>query len=87
MNTLNYQEINKKINLLPKNLLQEVNDYIDFLTYKNTEKDWANYLTEKQKELIEQGKRDIENNNMVSQDVAKERIKKFLYKNKVCKVL
>jgi hypothetical protein len=87
MNTLNYQEINKKINLLPENLLQEVNDYIDFLTYKNTEKDWANYLTEKQKVLIEQGKRDIENNNMVSQDVAKERIKKFLYKHKVCKIL
>jgi hypothetical protein len=33
---------------------------------------WANHLTEKQKELIEQGKRDIENNNMVSQDVAEE---------------
>jgi hypothetical protein len=81
MNTLNYQEINKKINLLPKNLLQEVNDYIDFLTYKNNQKDWANHLTEKQKELIEQGKRDIENNNMVSQDVAKERIKNYL-KNK-----
>jgi hypothetical protein len=75
MATINASQLNQKIKLLPANLLQEVNDYIEYLTFKSSQKDWANDLTNEQISLIEKGKKDIEENRLVSHKEARERIK------------
>ncbi|MEP7094754.1 MAG: DUF2281 domain-containing protein [Flavobacterium sp.] len=81
MGTITPSKLNQKIKLLPANLLQEVNDYIEFLAFKSSHTDWADQLTEKQISLIEKGKKDIKENKVVSHKEAKERIKNYI-KNK-----
>jgi phosphoserine aminotransferase len=78
MATINASQLNQKIKLLPANLLQEVNDYIEYLTFKSSQKDWANDLTNEQISLIEKGKKDIEENRLVSHKEARERIKNYI---------
>jgi hypothetical protein len=79
MNPITPLEVNKKINSLPATLLQEVDKYIDFLTYKYS--DWAEQLSEQQIQLIEKGTKDIEENRLIPHKEAKERIKDYI-KNK-----
>lgn len=79
MNPITPLEVNKKINLLPATLLQEVDKYIDFLTYKYS--DWAEQLSEQQIQFIEKGKKDIEEDRLIPHKEAKERIKNYI-KNK-----
>jgi hypothetical protein len=79
MNTITPLQINKKINLLPVTLLEEVDKYIDFLNFKYT--DWGQQLSENQIALIEKGKKDIDENRIMSHNEAKERIKNHI-KNK-----
>lgn len=76
MKTVTPLEVTKKINALPASLLQEVDKYIDFLTYKYA--DWAEQLSEEQVQLIEKGIKDIEENNLISHKEAKERIKNYI---------
>jgi phosphoserine aminotransferase len=78
MATINASQLNQKIKLLPANLLQEVNDYIEYLTFKSSQKDWANDLAKEQISLIEKGKKDIEENRLVSHKEARERIKNYI---------
>ena len=80
MSTITASQINKKIKSLPANLLEELDKYIDFLTFKS-QPDWADQLTEQQISLIEKGKKDIEENKVISHKEAKERIKSYI-KNK-----
>ena len=49
MKSITTSEINQKINALPMNLLEEVNNFIDFLTNKS--KDWADDLSVTEKNL------------------------------------
>jgi hypothetical protein len=79
MKTITPLQVNKKINSLPASLLQEVDKYIDFLTYKYS--DWAEQLSEQQIQLIEKGVKDIEENRLIPHKEAKERIKNYI-KNK-----
>jgi hypothetical protein len=79
MNTITPLQINKKINLLPVTLLQEVDKYIDFLNFKYA--DWGQQLSENQITLIEKGTKDIEENRVISHKEAKEKIKNYI-KNK-----
>jgi hypothetical protein len=79
MKTITSIQVNKKINSLPPSLLQEVDKYIDFLTYKYS--DWAEQLSEQQIQLIEKGIKDIEENRLIPHKEAKERIKNYI-KNK-----
>lgn len=81
MSSINASQLNQKIKLLPPNLLQEVNDYIEFLTFKSSKKDWEEQLSEQQISLIEKGKKDIEQNRVMSHIEAKEKIKNYI-KNK-----
>ena len=78
MKTISASQLNQKINQLPVNLLQEVNDYIEYLAYKSSKKDWADALTEVQISLIEKGKRDIEENRVVSHKEARKRIDSYI---------
>lgn len=81
MNTIIVSQINKKIKLLPVNLLQEVDAYIDTLCQKTNNKDWSETLTENQLSLIEKGKIDIEQGKVYSHKEAKQKIKEYI-KNK-----
>jgi hypothetical protein len=75
MNTVTTLQVTRKINALPASLLQEVDQYIDFLNYKYS--DWAEQLSEDQIRLIEKGTKDIEENRLIPHKEAKERIKEY----------
>jgi hypothetical protein len=81
MNTITVSQVNQKIKSLPITLLEEVDKYIDFLKYKYSQSDWAEKLSEQQIQLIEKGKKDIEENRVMSHKEAKEKIKNHI-KNK-----
>ncbi len=82
MSKINAFELSQKISLLPVHLLQEVNDYIEFLTFKSSQKDWADNLTNNQKTLIEKGKNDIEENKVITHKGARKLINKYINKTK-----
>ena len=72
------KDLEKNLKTLPKELLGNVNDYIDFLKEKYLDKDWANKLSESQKKSIEKGISDIENGNIISHEEAKQKIRNYL---------
>ena len=72
------KDLEKNLKTLPKELLGNVNDYIDFLKEKYLDKDWANQLSDSQKESIKKGISDIENGNIISHEEAKQKIRNFL---------
>jgi hypothetical protein len=74
-------QISQKIDSLPVSLLVEIDKYIDFLKYKYSQSDWAENLSEQQMQLVEKGKKDIEENRVMSHKEAKEKIKNHI-KNK-----
>ena len=52
MNATTIEQVNSKLKQLPESLLEEVERYIDFLTYKhNQETEFK--LTEEQKEILD----------------------------------
>jgi hypothetical protein len=78
MASINASQLNQKINQLPDNLLQEVNDFIEYLAFKSSQKDWANDLSKEQILLIENGKKDIKKNKVVSHKEARKRIENYI---------
>ena len=76
MNSVNANDVNKKINALPLKLLKEVDNYIDFLNYKYAY--FSAELSEKEISLIEKGKDDIEQNRLIPHEEAKEKIKNYI---------
>ena len=72
------KDLEKNLKTLPKELLGNVNDYIDFLKEKYLDKDWANQLSDSQKESIKKGISDIENGNIISHEGAKQKIRNYL---------
>ena len=76
MNSVNANDVNKKINALPVTLLQEVDNYIDFLNYKYA--DFSAEFSEKEISLIEKSKDDIEQNRLIPHKEAKEKIKNYI---------
>lgn len=79
---ISIKEIEKNLKSLPKEFLGQVNDYIDFLKSKYSEskfeKDWADNLTDFQKDSIQKGINDIENEKTYSHEEAKQKIKQYL---------
>lgn len=72
------KDLERNLKTLPKELLGSVNDYIDFLKEKYLDKDWANQLSDSQKESIKKGISDIENGNIISHEEAKQKIRNYL---------
>ena len=72
------KDLENNLKTLPKELLGNVNDYIDFLKEKYLTRDWANQLSEIQKKSIEKGILDIENENIISHEEAKQKIRNYL---------
>jgi len=75
------KDLENDLKSLPTELLQQVSDYVAFLKMKykgQINEDWADYLSEKQKESISKGLEDIDNGKVYSHEEAKERIKNYL---------
>ena len=72
------KDLENNLKTLPKELLGNVNDYIDFLKEKYLDKDWANQLSDSQKESIKKGISNIENGNVISHEEAKQKIRNYL---------
>ena len=79
---ISIKEIEKNLKSLPKEVLVQVNDYIEFLKSKysetKVETDWADNLTDSQRQLIERGIDDINNERTYSHEEAKLKIKQYL---------
>ena len=82
MSSATISKISQKIKSLPENLLQEVDQYIDFLKYKNDQTDWSESVSEDELSLIKKGKKDIEEGRVYSHKEAKQKIADYI-KNKV----
>ena len=78
MNTPIASIINQKIKTLPENLLQEVDNYIDFLKFKSLNSDWSEQLSQSQIALVEKGKKDIEEGRVFPHNDAKQKIKEYI---------
>ncbi|GGG61364.1 hypothetical protein [Epilithonimonas arachidiradicis] len=75
------KDLENDLKSLPTELLQQVSDYVAFLKMKYTgqvNEDWADYLSESQKESISKGLEDIDNGKVYSHEEAKERIRNYL---------
>ena len=78
MATITTSQITQKIKLLPKSLLEEVNDYIEFLAFNSSQKDWAANLSEEQIALVKKGKKDIEQGKVISHTQARDQIENYI---------
>ena len=78
MKGITVSQVNKKIESLPQNLLQEVDQFIDYLTNRSTQTDWSEALSESQLGLIGKGKKDIEEGRVISHKEAKQKINEYI---------
>lgn len=75
------KEINKNLESLPKELFEQVNDYIDFLKSnygKIHSEDWAENLLDHQIESVKKGLEDIEKRRILNHDMAINRIHDYI---------
>ncbi|MFV0141154.1 MULTISPECIES: hypothetical protein [Empedobacter] len=71
MNATTIEQVNSKLKQLPESLLEEVEPYIDFLTYKhNQEAEFE--LSDKQKEILDNRLNEPKENFLNAKDVLKE---------------
>ncbi len=69
MPTINSFDVNQKINALPIALLEDVNKYIDFLNFTNSNK--FEIFSESHIDLIKKGKKDIDEGRLIPHKEAK----------------
>lgn len=76
MNATTIEQVNLKLKQLPESLLEEVERYIDFLTYKhNQEAEFE--LNDKQKEILDDRLNEPKEIFLNAKDVLKELHKKY----------
>ena len=72
-------KLSQKIKLLPDDLIQEVDKFVDYLKYKSEhDDDWSVDLTDNQKQSIKDGSEDISNGKTYSHAEAKQIIRKHI---------
>ncbi|MDQ1163295.1 RNA polymerase-binding transcription factor DksA [Chryseobacterium sp. SORGH_AS 447] len=79
------KEINKNLESLPKELFEQVNDYIDFLKSKYGKvhsEDWAENLFDHQIESVKQGLEDVKKGRTLNHDTAINRIQDYINSKK-----
>ena len=76
MNATTIEQVNSKLKQLPESLLDEVERYIDFLTYKlNQETEFE--LSAEQKEILDNRLNEPKENFLNARDVLKELHRKY----------
>ena len=76
MNTITSFDVNQKINALPIALLEDIDKFIDFLNFKDAAK--SELFSENQINLIQKGKKDLEEGRLIPHKEAKEQIKNYI---------
>lgn len=79
------KDLENNIRTLPENFYEEVNDFIDFLKTKYTKtnsQDWAENLSEIQRESINKGLDDIQSGRTIDQESAQKTIKDYINSKK-----
>jgi DNA replication initiation complex subunit (GINS family) len=79
------KEINKNLESLPKELFEQVNDYIDFLKSKYGKihaEDWAEDLSDHQMESLKQGLEDIGKGRTLNHSTAVKGIQDYINSKK-----
>lgn len=71
-------KLSQKIKLLPDDLIQEVDKFVDYLKYKSEHDDWSVDLTDNQKQSIQKGSEDISNGKTYSHTEAKQIIREHI---------
>lgn len=78
METVTASKLSQKIKLLPDNLLQEVDKFVDYLNYKSKNADWSETLNDEQNALIKKGSDDILQGKTFTHAEAKQKIKEHM---------
>lgn len=79
------KEINKNLESLPKELFEQVNDYIDFLKSKYGKahsEDWVENLSDHQIESVKKGLEDVKEGRTLNHDTAVNRIQDYINSKK-----
>ncbi|HNE50737.1 MAG: hypothetical protein U0T31_04075 [Chitinophagales bacterium] len=71
MNVLTLNKINEKLKRIPDTLAQDVLNYLDYLDFKSSNRDWYQELSDSEMALIQQGDDDIKNGKTYSHTQAK----------------
>jgi hypothetical protein len=72
-------DINDRISALPKEALNELEKYIDFLAYKHG--DWSLELSDEQSNSVNRGLNDIESESTFTHFQVQEKMKNYLRKS------
>lgn len=78
MDSITASKLSQKLKLLPDDLLQEVDKFVDYLKYKSEHNDWSDDLTDSQKNSVKSGSEDIANGKTYSHAEAKQIIKEHI---------
>ncbi|WP_294251691.1 hypothetical protein [uncultured Chryseobacterium sp.] len=79
------KEINKNLESLPKELFEQVNDYIDFLKSKYGKahsEDWVENLSDHQIKSVKKGLEDVKEGRTLNHDTAVNRIQDYINSKK-----
>jgi len=78
MDSITASKLSQKIKLLPEDLLQEVDKFVDYLKFKSEQNDWSDDLNDYEKQSIKSGSEDISNGKTYSHAEAKQKIKEHI---------
>ena len=78
MNASSLNQINSKLKSIPDTFLNDVIDYLEYLSFKTGSKDWADKLSEEELKLIKAGEDDIKEGRVFSNETALKKIKAHL---------
>lgn len=81
MEAITHKTISDKIKQIPDYLSDELSDFVDYLLFKK-EKDWAENLSEEEKNSIEQGLDDIKNGRVHSHESVMDEISEYIKSRK-----
>ncbi|WP_262150515.1 hypothetical protein [Chryseobacterium foetidum] len=81
MEAITHKTISDKIKQIPDYLSDELSDFVDYLLFKK-EKDWAENLSEEEKNSNEQGLDDINNGRIHSHESVMDEISEYIKSRK-----
>ena len=88
MNVLTLNKINEKLKRIPDTLAQDVLNYLDYLDFKSSNRDWYPRALDSEMALIQQGDDDIKMEKHIPHTQAKSLIAQHIQKqNKMTEIV
>jgi len=75
-------QINNKLKSIPDNFVNDIMEFLEFLSFRANAKDWAAHLTPKDSQLIKRGADDLKNGRTHSHESAMKKINAHVRKMK-----